>query len=71
MKYPVLAKIATNLIPFAMGSYATGLHKYVGVQSFVGGNVVRYRVGGKIAVICCPCLSIQISRDIVDTRMSH
>ena len=44
MKYPVLAKIATNLIPFAMGSYATGLQIYVGVQSFVGGNVVRLYV---------------------------
>ena len=54
MKYPVLAKIATNLIPFAMGSYATGLHIYGGVQPFVGGNVVRYMAEGKIAVICGP-----------------
>ena len=41
MRYLVIAKTTTNLIPFVMGSYATGLHIYVGVQSFVGGNVVR------------------------------
>ena len=58
MRYPVVAKIATNLIPFAMGSYATWLHIYVGVQSFVGGNVVRSGLDNKLLPFCLPSYTV-------------
>ena len=47
MKYPVLAKIATNLIPFAMGSYGTRLENYVGVQSLEDRNAVKPKIEEK------------------------